>query len=285
MVFSEDSYNKVDAKRTLIGNWHEEAVLKETCGEARSLPQRHIKRAGLLTDFTKQASEVKKLDNTFERVCGSATLAENISDRWQTSNQAHAASSVSKQKETLPPRKAMAEEEFLAAALKAQKEQQEALLKIEDKRVSEYKQAMNLKVKAATSAKEKEEVGGLLFRGKYTEFSHPIELQQRGGRFKDESGVRPEPKKIVMTSKEIPSLNGLKEQLRKAIEAKGGLTGLSADELGLVSVAEVKATIGSILGEEGKELVERYGQYAETQLATMVKGKVSVSRVLADINN
>mmetsp|Transcript_87427 Transcript_87427/g.182960 ORF Transcript_87427/g.182960 Transcript_87427/m.182960 type:complete len:451 (-) Transcript_87427:91-1443(-) len=76
-MFSDDAYNKniyrdagPTGHGTLIGNWAEERVLREATGEGRSIPQRHIPRSGLLQDFTKTISTVKKGDDTFNRVYG-----------------------------------------------------------------------------------------------------------------------------------------------------------------------------------------------------------------------
>lgn len=71
--FSDDAYNKRiegPAAGTLVGNWFEERVLRETTGEGRTTAQRHIPRSGLLRDFTKVCLAPRKFDNTFERVYG-----------------------------------------------------------------------------------------------------------------------------------------------------------------------------------------------------------------------
>lgn len=74
-VFSDDAYNKylTDPGKggTLIGNWFEERGLREATGEGRSVPQRHIPRSGLLTDWTKvPEGGGRRQDNTFERTYG-----------------------------------------------------------------------------------------------------------------------------------------------------------------------------------------------------------------------
>merc|ERR1719498_1601329 len=74
-VFSDDAYNKYlsDPTRggTLIGNWFEERSIREATGEGRTVPQRHIPRSGLLTDWTKVPDAgPRKQDNTFERTYG-----------------------------------------------------------------------------------------------------------------------------------------------------------------------------------------------------------------------
>jgi hypothetical protein len=75
--FTDDAYNKFlggPHPGTLIGNWHEERNLRDASGEGRSIPQRHVKRSGLLKDFTKLPSEgPRQVDNTFERVRGPAS--------------------------------------------------------------------------------------------------------------------------------------------------------------------------------------------------------------------
>lgn len=72
--FTDDAYNKhIDPKSggTLIGNWLEERSIRDATGEGRTVPQRHIKRSGLLTDFTKvPMSGPREVDNTFERIYG-----------------------------------------------------------------------------------------------------------------------------------------------------------------------------------------------------------------------
>jgi len=73
--FSDDAYNKflTDPGRggTLVGNWFEERSIREATGEGRSIPQRHIPRAGLLVDWTKVPDcGPRKQDNTFERTYG-----------------------------------------------------------------------------------------------------------------------------------------------------------------------------------------------------------------------
>lgn len=73
--FSDDAYNKylTDPGRggTLIGNWFEERSIREATGEGRTVPQRHIPRSGLLTDWTKVPDAgPRKQDNTFERTYG-----------------------------------------------------------------------------------------------------------------------------------------------------------------------------------------------------------------------
>ena len=71
--FSDDDYNKslVEGAGTLIGNWCEERVLRDSCGEGRTVPQRHIPRSGLLTDWSKTPSSgPRKQDDTFDRVYG-----------------------------------------------------------------------------------------------------------------------------------------------------------------------------------------------------------------------
>jgi hypothetical protein len=73
--FSDDAFNKylTDGGRsgTLVGNWFEERSIREATGEGRSVPQRHIPRSGLLTDWTAVPScGPRKQDNTFERTVG-----------------------------------------------------------------------------------------------------------------------------------------------------------------------------------------------------------------------
>ena len=182
MVFSEDSFNKKIPdqvhSRVLIGNWFEESVLQTTVGEARSVPQRHIKRAGLLRDFTKRPSQVRQLDDTFERVCGSATVAA-VEDRFATSN-GTAFQSRQPAEHPQAPRRALREAEFLAAAQKA------LAAKPEEPTFTPVPKVAS----PEAHPPQKRDPRPVKWMGKYTEFTHPIELQRRGGRFKDESGIR-----------------------------------------------------------------------------------------------
>mmetsp|Transcript_70604 Transcript_70604/g.113814 ORF Transcript_70604/g.113814 Transcript_70604/m.113814 type:complete len:451 (-) Transcript_70604:96-1448(-) len=72
--FSDDAYNKElrpgEGPGTLIGNWCEERVLRESSGEGRTVPQRHLQRSGLLKDWTKVPTIAMKKDDTFDRVYG-----------------------------------------------------------------------------------------------------------------------------------------------------------------------------------------------------------------------
>ncbi len=177
MVFSEDSYNKhlpqEVQSRVLVGNWYEESILQVTVGEARSVPQRHIKRSGLLKDFTKRPAEVRKLDDTFERVCGSATV-EGAFATTKTFEKA-----VVKE-ERLGPRRALEEAAFLKKATSRQ-----------EKKPTEEPRTQNQGTNVVETAKPQVDPRQIKWVGKYTEFTHPIELQRRGGRFKDQSGIRP----------------------------------------------------------------------------------------------
>ncbi|EER17382.1 hypothetical protein Pmar_PMAR022331 [Perkinsus marinus ATCC 50983] len=75
--FSDDAYNKYpdntnnDHPGTLIGNWFEETQIRQATGEGRTVPQRHLKRRGLLDGDGPEVwpTPVEK-DNTFERVHG-----------------------------------------------------------------------------------------------------------------------------------------------------------------------------------------------------------------------
>lgn len=82
-AFSDDAFNKKlqegQGPGTLIGNWYEECVLRDACGEGRSVPQRHIPRSGLLKDFTKvPSSGPRKQDDTFERIYGPPQRATHV---------------------------------------------------------------------------------------------------------------------------------------------------------------------------------------------------------------
>lgn len=70
-MFSDDAYNKdPEGHGTLVANWAEEHALREATGQGRSVAQRHVPRSGLLQDFTKTPTVVRKGDNTFARVHG-----------------------------------------------------------------------------------------------------------------------------------------------------------------------------------------------------------------------
>jgi hypothetical protein len=74
--FTDDAYNKeLKGKKasqgTLIGNWYEEGCQREGTGEGRTIPQRHVRRSGLLKDFTRLPSDgFRVADDTFERLYG-----------------------------------------------------------------------------------------------------------------------------------------------------------------------------------------------------------------------
>jgi hypothetical protein len=74
--FTDDAYNKeLKGKQsgygTLVGNWYEEGCQREGTGEGRTLPQRHVRRSGLLKDFTRLPSDGFRIaDDTFERLYG-----------------------------------------------------------------------------------------------------------------------------------------------------------------------------------------------------------------------
>jgi len=72
--FSDDAYNtKLQpgaGAGTLIGNWFEERILRDSSGEGRTVPQRHVPRSGLLKDWTKVPTVPRKGDDTFDRVYG-----------------------------------------------------------------------------------------------------------------------------------------------------------------------------------------------------------------------
>eukprot|EP00931_Biecheleriopsis_adriatica_P120215 TRINITY_DN9533_c0_g1_i1.p1 TRINITY_DN9533_c0_g1~~TRINITY_DN9533_c0_g1_i1.p1 ORF type:complete len:452 (+),score=115.97 TRINITY_DN9533_c0_g1_i1:78-1433(+) len=77
-TFSPDAYNtkicEGDGAGTLIGNWFEERALRDSSGEGRTVPQRHLPRSGLLKDWTKVPAMPRKGDNTFDRVYGPQTV-------------------------------------------------------------------------------------------------------------------------------------------------------------------------------------------------------------------
>lgn len=74
--FTDDAYNKnlkgLEAGNgTLVGNWYEEVCQRSGSGEGRTVPQRHVRRSGLLRDFTRVPTDgTRKGDNTFERMYG-----------------------------------------------------------------------------------------------------------------------------------------------------------------------------------------------------------------------
>ena len=188
MVFSEDSYNTKHTAggRVLVGNWREEAVLQETVGEARSVPQRHIKRSGLLKDFTKRPGEVRILDNTFERVSGSSSASDK-QEQHTTTNSTHF------QRPTQPikvsaPRRALEEAAFLAKA-QQQLVQNTNPSKATERFQTEYA-AYASKVVCTHSRALPQSAAAPVWFGKYSEFTHPIEHQRRGGAHKDETGIR-----------------------------------------------------------------------------------------------
>merc|ERR1719305_2147223 len=74
--FTDDAYNKelkgkLSGQGTLIANWYEEGCQREGTGEGRTIPQRHVRRSGLLKDFTRLPSDGFRIaDDTFERLYG-----------------------------------------------------------------------------------------------------------------------------------------------------------------------------------------------------------------------
>lgn len=74
--FTDDAYNKElkgqeAGTGTLIGNWYEEGVQRSGTGEGRTHTQRHIRRSGLLKDFTRMPSDGTRVqDDTFGRCHG-----------------------------------------------------------------------------------------------------------------------------------------------------------------------------------------------------------------------
>jgi len=74
--FTDDAYNKQLKGKgvhqgTLIGNWFEEGCQRDGTGEGRTIPQRHVRRSGLLRDFTRLPSDGTRVcDDTFERLYG-----------------------------------------------------------------------------------------------------------------------------------------------------------------------------------------------------------------------
>jgi hypothetical protein len=74
--FTDDAYNnalkgKQAGYGTLVANWYEESCQREGTGEGRTIPQRHVRRSGLLKDFTRLPSDgFRVCDDTFERLYG-----------------------------------------------------------------------------------------------------------------------------------------------------------------------------------------------------------------------
>jgi hypothetical protein len=86
MAFSDDAFNKVNetlrgsgGAGTLIGNWAEERSLRDACGEGRNIPQRHLPRSGMLTNWDQVPSGgPRKQDNTFERIYGPKAAVKHV---------------------------------------------------------------------------------------------------------------------------------------------------------------------------------------------------------------
>lgn len=85
--FSDDAYNTQlqpgTGAGTLIGNWFEERALRDSSGEGRTVPQRHLPRSGLLKDWTKVPPQPRKGDDTFDRVYGPKSSLE-----WESASNA-----------------------------------------------------------------------------------------------------------------------------------------------------------------------------------------------------
>eukprot|EP00435_Cladocopium_sp_Y103_P006633 s987_g2.t1 len=86
-LFSDDAYNTQlepgTGAGTLIGNWQDDATnslqeraLRDSSGEGRTVPQRHLPRSGLLKDWTKVPPQPRKGDDTFDRVYGPKSSLE-----------------------------------------------------------------------------------------------------------------------------------------------------------------------------------------------------------------
>eukprot|EP00440_Ansanella_granifera_P004955 gb/GFBE01005372.1/.p1 GENE.gb/GFBE01005372.1/~~gb/GFBE01005372.1/.p1 ORF type:complete len:453 (+),score=127.47 gb/GFBE01005372.1/:1-1359(+) len=86
--FSDDAYNNQirpgDGAGTLIANWFEERALRDSSGEGRSVPQRHLPRSGLLKDWTKVPAVPRKGDDTFDRVYGPMNSTDPIEPASKT---------------------------------------------------------------------------------------------------------------------------------------------------------------------------------------------------------
>jgi hypothetical protein len=86
MAFSDDAFNKVNetlqasnGAGTLIGNWAEERALRDASGEGRNIPQRHLPRSGMLTNWDQVPSGgPRKQDNTFERIYGPKAAVKHV---------------------------------------------------------------------------------------------------------------------------------------------------------------------------------------------------------------
>ena len=316
-MFSEDSYNNSLPKNsnrlgTLIGNWYEEHVLRTTNGEARTIPQRHVRRSGLLVDFTRKPLEVRKQDDTFERVSGSkVTEAPN---RFLTTN-FDLQPDLNPKEAALRPRDVLIDSELETIAANRVKATEDKIasdldekslyttyssqfVPLPDSRPStkfvrknpnwQPNEELTVKVRpskdipyyaspALTFAAELRSAPN--FR-RYTEFSQPLELATRGDRFKDESGVRPDAPAIAAGS--LDTLPGLRKSLRDNLELGRLQVELSPMlQGGFVSTDAVRAAIAELFPEWPG--LAKYMSYVDSQLSTMKRGYVRLSDLLKDI--
>jgi len=294
---------------TLVGNWSEEHVLRSTIGEARSIPQRHVKRSGLLVDFTRKPSQPRILDDTFERVSGSkVTEAPN---RFLTTNEDRKAD-TSVKPETVKPRESLATAELVSIALTNVKDTEEAVSSGLNQRYFDTTYASTFLPltdarpvrsfpKKATQWQPRESVEvqsrpckdipyhlspALTFDAeqrsgdfrKFCEFSHPLELASRGDRFKDESGARPEKPNLPAGS--LDTLPGLRKSLRDIININSLRERLTA-ESGFVKVEAVRVVIAELC--PGWPSLDKYVSYLSSQLSTMQKGMIRLADLIRDL--
>ena len=295
-MFASDRFNKCipsgsEARGTLMGNWIEEAALRSAVGEGRCTYQRHIKRSGLLNDFTKHPSGVHHLDNTFERVCGSKEGEQP--DRFQTTYLSVLSPCLSK--ESQPQRRNLRRKELISKFAKCddiqESLQHEFFSEYEKKfRVPESYPLIEFRKRTLSRPPKTDPVPKnspcLTVNGpsdgfrKNTEFSIPIQLVTRGGPFKDEEA---NPK-----NKFLGTLTGSLPLLRDAVVESVGWDRIKQElekvgnSRSLVSVDQIAASL--LAASVRSELVETYRMYLRECRCSIEKGKVRLNDVLVDLD-
>ena len=267
MTFSQDTYNQQlcrgssGARGTLLGNWQEEIALRAATGEGRSLPQRHVKRKGLLKDFSRTPLEPRKLDNTFERVCGHAGAPLETGRATQDPTTLHLTSSSILP--SLPPRKYTLHSQFLKQVIEEMHDPNPINTPIQTEYASRYLPAImpvrKSLVVARVASPTKQAARDFRRTSAFTE-SDPLTHH----RFRDEQIVA-----RASSSLRVPSaLERLKLKVWDVLESQGILlTGY------IVSTAKVIQALESHLSPEE---ISDYKRYLERQLSTMQRGMVRV---------
>jgi hypothetical protein len=288
MVFSDDAFN-CESVKTLIGNWFEEQQLKRLTGQARSVPQHHIKRKGLMEDFTKMPTEVRKLEDTFERITGIKKASVALITQDSSAGKANVPVI-----NTLGPRRAFEEAKLLELAKTAVKAETSTNESSENMTTTYLDSMKPVKPVSITDLKIKDPQDvSVEYQGLYTEFSHPIELQKKGGAFKDESGIKIGYPKKVSGGKLADLRNrmrthlGITEETRETVmKSLFNILKSKLGQDGLISVADLKDSLLKISAvTTNEEILDEYCFYADSVLSTLAKHKIRIIDIIDDLNN